>query len=63
MSQTQVVSVKLTQDEKELLEKLANYLYKLGKIPSPTTSDAIRLCLHFTVREIIKSIEVERYGT
>jgi hypothetical protein len=56
------VSVKLTEEEKELLEKLANYLHKLGKIEQPTISDALRVCLHFTVNEILKAIERERYG-
>jgi hypothetical protein len=56
------VSVKLTEEEKELLEKLANYLHKLGKIEAPTISDALRVCLHFTVNEILKAIERERYG-
>jgi len=45
-----------------MLEKLANYLHKLGKIESPTLSDALRVCLHFTVNEILKAIEAERYA-
>jgi len=62
VSQAQPVYVRLTPDEREMLEKLANYLHKLGKIESPTLSDTLRVCLHFTVNEILKAIEAERYA-
>lgn len=62
MSQVQMISIRLTQDEKEVLEVLAEYLHGLGVIPSPTISDALRYCLYFTLREVVKSIEAERYG-
>ena len=62
IQQAQPVYVRLTPDEREMLEKLANYLYKLGKLESPTLSDTMRLCLHFTVNEILKAIEADRYG-
>jgi DNA-directed RNA polymerase subunit H (RpoH/RPB5) len=55
------VHVVFTEEEKELLEKLAAYLHKLGKIEAPTISDALRVCLHFTVNEILKAVEAERY--
>jgi len=62
MSQrTEVVAVRVTPEEKELIEKLANYLYKLGKIEKANISDAMRVCLHFTVNELLKAIEAERY--
>jgi len=61
MSYIQQVTVKLTAEEREMLEKLAVYLHKLGKIDAPTMSDALRVCLHFTVNEILKAIEAERY--
>lgn len=57
-----VVSVRLSQEEKELLEALAEYLYKLGKIEKQSTSDALRACLYFTVNEILKAIEAEKYA-
>ena len=42
-------------------EKLTNYLFKLEKIEKPTLSDAMRASLHFTVNQILKAMEVERY--
>ncbi|MEM3994967.1 MAG: hypothetical protein QXW40_06215 [Thermofilum sp.] len=56
------VTVRMTEEEKELVEKLANYLYKLGKIKEPTISNAIRACIYFTVNEILKALEAERYS-
>jgi len=56
------VTVKMTEEEKELVEKLANYLYKLGKIKEPTISNTIRACIYFTVNEILKALEAERYA-
>ncbi|MEM0067652.1 MAG: hypothetical protein QW632_04420 [Ignisphaera sp.] len=57
-----VVSVRMTQEERELLEALAEYLYKLGKIREQSISEALRACLYFTANEILKAIEAERYG-
>lgn len=56
------VQVRLTEEEKELVEKLAVYLHKLGKIREPSMSEAIRACIYFTVNEILKAIEAERYA-
>ncbi|MEM1820357.1 MAG: hypothetical protein QXU64_02065 [Thermofilaceae archaeon] len=56
------VSVKLTEKERRMLELLAQYLYKLGKIDQPTISNALRACLYFTINEILKAIERERMG-
>jgi len=56
------VHIMLTQEEAEVLDKLANYLHLRGKIAKPTRSEALRLCLRFTVAEILKAIEAERYG-
>ncbi len=61
MSQAQPVYVRLTPEEREMLERLVNYLHKHRKIESPTLSDALRVCLYFTVGEIIKAVEAERY--
>ncbi len=61
-SSTTVVGVRLTNEEKELVEALAKYLHKLGKIKEPTISDAIRVCIYFTVNEILKAIEAERFA-
>ena len=44
-----------------MAENLANYLFKVGKIEKATMSDAMRVSLHFTVNEILKDIEAERY--
>lgn len=57
-----VVSTRLSEEERELLEVLAKYLHKVGKIGEPTLSEALRACLHFTVNELLKAIEVERYA-
>ncbi|MBW2671887.1 MAG: hypothetical protein JRD89_00560 [Deltaproteobacteria bacterium] len=57
------VTIRLKEEEKEMAEKLAHYLFKLGKVNEPTISEAFRLSLHFTVNEILKSIEAERYAT
>ncbi|MEM1868571.1 MAG: hypothetical protein QXU90_00455 [Acidilobaceae archaeon] len=56
------IEVRVTVEEKEMVEKLANYLYKVGKIKEPTISEAVRACIYFTVNEILKAIEAERYG-
>jgi len=56
------IEVRVTVEEKEMVEKLANYLYKAGKIKEPTISEAVRACIYFTVNEILKAIEAERYG-
>ncbi|WP_042667413.1 hypothetical protein [Desulfurococcus amylolyticus] len=55
------ISVRVSREEKELVEKLAQYLYALGKIREPTVSEAVRLCLRFTVNEMVKAIERGRY--
>jgi len=55
------INVRVTGEEKEMAEKLANYLFKLGKIEKPTLSDAMRVSLRFTVNELLKAIETERY--
>ena len=55
------INVRVTENEKDMAEKLANYLHGLGKIEKPTLSDAMRASLHFTVNELLKAIEIERY--
>ncbi|MEM4020260.1 MAG: hypothetical protein QXG57_08550 [Thermofilaceae archaeon] len=57
-----VVSTRLSQEEKELLDALAEYLHKLGKIKEPSASEALRACLYFTVNELLKAIEAEKYA-
>jgi len=54
------VSVRMTPEERETLEALAGYLHKLGKIRKGSKSEALRLCLRFTVNEVLKTIEAER---
>jgi len=51
----------VTAREKEMAARLAQYFHKVGKITKPSLSDALRMSLCFTVNEIIKAIEVERY--
>jgi hypothetical protein len=51
----------VTAREKETAARLAQLLYKEGKMTRPSLSDALRMTLHFTVNEILKAIEVERY--
>ncbi|MGC8832236.1 MAG: hypothetical protein ACP5PQ_06630 [Thermoproteota archaeon] len=56
------INVRVTEEEKDVATKLARYLYLHRKIQEPTLSEAIRASLHFTVNEIIKAIEAERYA-
>ncbi|MEM4667377.1 MAG: hypothetical protein QW498_08770 [Thermofilum sp.] len=56
------VSTRLTEKEKRMLEILAQYLYRLGKIDQPTVSDALRACFYFTMNEVLKMIERDRMG-
>ena len=55
------INVRVTSEEKDMAEKLANYLFKVGKVEKPTMSDAMRVSLRFTVKEILKAVERERY--
>lgn len=55
------INIRVTAEEKDMAAKLALYLHKKGKIPKSSLSDALRMSLHFTVNEILKAIEVERY--
>ena len=54
------INVRVSEKEKDMCQKLANYLHTVGKIEDPNLSEAIRVCLHFTTKEIIKAIEAER---
>ncbi|MEM3390601.1 MAG: hypothetical protein QW491_14530 [Thermoproteota archaeon] len=56
------INVRVTEEEKEAAAILAKYLYKHRKIQEPTLSEAIRASLHFTINEILKAIEAERYA-
>jgi len=56
------VHIRITKEEVNALDKLANYLHLRGKIAKPTRSEALRLCLRFTLAEILKAIERERYS-
>lgn len=40
-------TVRLTQKEDELLEKITNYLYLTGRIEKKSKNDAIRFALYF----------------
>ena len=56
------ITVRVTPEEKSMAEKLANYFFKVGKVEDPTISNAVRMSLRFTVGEILKAIEAERYA-
>ena len=56
------INVRVTEEERNMAEKLAEYLFKVGKIDDPTLSNAVRVSLRFTVGEILKAVEVERYA-
>lgn len=56
------VHIRLTKEEAEALDKLAKYLHLRGKIARATRSEAMRLCLRYTLFEILKAIERERYS-
>jgi len=62
MSKVEEIHIRMTTGELETLRELASYMHKLGKISSNNMSEAVRLCLRFTVNEILKGIERERYG-
>lgn len=55
------INVRVSEAEKDMAEKLAEYLFKVGKIEKATLSDAMRVSLHFTVNEILKAVEAERF--
>lgn len=56
------ISVRMTIAERVNAEKLAAYLFKVGKLDEPTIAGAIRAALRFITNEITKSVERERYG-
>ena len=56
------INVRMTNEEKDMAQKLADYLFKVGKIENPTLSDAMRQSLYFTVNQLLKAVETERYG-
>lgn len=61
-SRTEQVTVRMTVSERETAEKLGQYLHKAGKLDEPSVAGALRVALRFTVNEILKSVEAERYG-
>ena len=56
------INVKLTEKERNIVEKLADYLFKIKKIEAPTISDCVRFCIYFTSSMAIKEIEARRYA-
>lgn len=54
------ISVRVTTEEKEMTEKLANYLFKKGKIQENSISEAVRLSIRYLSQEILRVIEQER---
>jgi len=62
-NRSEQITIRVSATEKATAEQLANYLVKVGKLTEPTIAGAFRLSLRFTVNEILKGIEVERYGS
>jgi hypothetical protein len=62
MSVATPTTIRLTAEERELAEKLGNYLHKVGRLDTPSISNVLRLALHFMTNEILKGIEAERYA-
>jgi len=62
MSKVATLNIRMTTEEKEAARALAEYLHKAGKIKSDSLSEVMRLCLRFTIDEIMKGIEAERMG-
>jgi len=58
---TEKISIRMTSEERMMAESLAKYLKRAGNIEEATISSALRLCLHYTVTEILKAIERRRY--
>ena len=56
------ITVRVTSEEKNMAERLAKYLVEVGKLEEATISGAVRMSLRFTVGEILKAIEAERYA-
>jgi len=59
---TEQITIRVSATEKATAEELANYLFKVGKLTEPTLAGAFRLSLRYTVNQILKAIEVERYA-
>ena len=55
------ITIRVTASEKATAEKLGDYLFKVGKLKEATIAGAFRLSLRFTVNEILKAVEAERY--
>jgi len=62
VSKVEEIKVRLTAEEKDAIKKLAKYLHAAGKIDEPSISNAVRLSFRFTLNEVLKSLEAERYG-
>ena len=60
-SKSEQITIRVTASEKATAEKLGAYLFKVGKLKEATIAGAFRLSLRFTVNEILKAVEVERY--
>jgi len=56
------INVRISDREREMIKKLARYLYLRELIPENNMSNAIRYCIYYTYNGIRKIIEKERYG-
>ncbi|MFQ6075877.1 MAG: hypothetical protein ACE5Z5_07060 [Candidatus Bathyarchaeia archaeon] len=59
---TEQITIRVSAEEKNLAKKLAEYLHKAGKLDDDSIASGFRISLRYTVNEILKSVEVERYG-
>jgi len=56
------VEIRMMEEEKEMAESIAKYLHLKGLLNNPSVSEAIRQCIRFTANQLLKQIEIERYG-
>ena len=59
MSETSI-NIRVTMKEKDLADKLADYLYKTGRITKHSLSEVMRMALHVLADEAIMLIETQR---
>jgi len=63
MTESHTLSVRVTPEERETIERLARYLYTTGRIKGNTASDAVRFAVFkVVVPLVLKEIEERRFG-
>jgi len=62
MLSSTIITVKVKPEEKEFIEKLANYLYKTKRIREDTISEVVRYAIFNVLGPLVlKEIEERRY--